>query len=201
MYFTAGDQLGIRKYSAFGHLLFCVGVKRSTFFQLSVLPNVGEDGRHREREAGRKRLENDNHSQIRSDFARELDREPERSGALARGINRSQDSIKHRYCPRLFPAISARSRTAPTYEFTGRHSRHGGAGPDCFVKLVTGAGQVSDVSSITTYCKRVAKFRLGYRLRIQQMSSRRLAAIVARASITAADAGMQGDRAIYSCCL
>ena len=66
-------------------------MKRRTFLQLWVLLNVGEDGGHREREAGGNRLKNDDHFQVRADLGCQLDREPEGSGAFAGGINRSQD--------------------------------------------------------------------------------------------------------------
>ena len=61
MHLTAGYQLGIWKYPGPGHLLFRVLVKLRTFLQLCVLPNVGEDGGHREREAAGKGLKNDDH--------------------------------------------------------------------------------------------------------------------------------------------
>jgi hypothetical protein len=34
---------------------------------------MGEHGRHREREAGGKRLDNDDHFQVRADFMRQFD--------------------------------------------------------------------------------------------------------------------------------
>lgn len=71
--------------AAVGHLLFGVAVKGRTFLQLRVLPTMGEDGGDCEREAGGNGLENDDHFQVRTRLARQLDRQPKCSGALREG--------------------------------------------------------------------------------------------------------------------
>ncbi len=74
MYLIACDQFGIRIQAGFNHLLFCVAMKRGALLQLCVLPDVGDDGRHCEREAGGKRLLNDDHFQVCADFMCKFDR-------------------------------------------------------------------------------------------------------------------------------
>jgi len=78
---------------------------------------MGEDGGDCEREAGGNGLENDDHFQVRTRLARQLDRQPECSGALPVGINRSNDSIKHLYRPQM-PLLSVATLSSRTMQPT-----------------------------------------------------------------------------------